>query len=97
MTDKVLCKDCKHSFRKFSDWLWHGESSFAYSCRKSFRPTHDEPDLVLGSKKVPAKYESCGIARISNPNLDYRCGEEGKFWQPKNKKDLFKFIRHVSI
>jgi hypothetical protein len=77
--------------------MFHGTASFAYSCRKSFKPEHTMLDLVLGEKKIPANYESCAIARISNPNLDYRCGEDGKFWQPKNKKDLFKFIRHVSV
>jgi hypothetical protein len=97
MSDVVLCKDCKHSFRKVSDWLAHGSASFAYSCRKSFKPAHDEPDLVLGSKKVPAKYESCGVARIGRPDRTDRCGESGKFWEPKNKRDLFKYIKHVSV
>ena len=97
MSDVVLCKDCKHSFRKVSDWLAHGSASFAYSCRKSFKPAHDEPDLVLGSKKVPDKYESCGVARIGNPSRTDRCGEQGIFWEPKNKRDLFKFIKHVSV
>jgi hypothetical protein len=25
------------------------------------------------------------------------CGKAGKWWTPQNKKDLFKFIKHVSI
>ena len=97
MSEQVLCKDCKHSFRKFSDWMAHGSASFAYSCRKSYKPAHVEPDLVLGEKKVPAKYESCGVARIGNPSRTDRCGEDGKFWEPKNKRDLFKYIKHVSV
>jgi hypothetical protein len=52
---------------------------------------------VLGEKKVPAKYDSCGVARIGNPSRDDRCGEDGKFWEPKNKRDLFKYIKHVSV
>ena len=97
MNEPVLCKDCKHSFRKFADWMTHGSSSYAYSCRKSFKAEHIEPDLVLGSKKVPAKYESCGVARIGRPDRNDRCGEAGKFWEPKNKRDLFKYIKHVSV
>jgi len=97
MSETVLCKDCKHSFRKFNDWLFHGSSSIAYSCRKTFKEAHMAPDLVLGSKKVPSKYESCGVARIGNPSRTDRCGEQGIFWEPKNKKDLFKYIKHVSV
>ena len=98
MNDQVLCKDCKHSFRKFADWMAHGSASFAYSCRKSYKPAHTEPDLVMGEKKVPAKYESCGVARIGTPGRDHgRCGEEGLWWEPKNKQDLFKYIKHVSV
>jgi hypothetical protein len=56
-----------------------------------------EPDLVLGTKKVPAKYESCGVARIGNLKREDRCGEAGIWWEPKNKRDLFKYIKHVSV
>jgi hypothetical protein len=96
MSEQVLCKDCKHSFRKFVDWMAHGSASFAYSCRKSYKPEHMEPDLVLGSRKVAAKYESCGVARIGRPDRDDRCGELGKFWEPKHKVGLFTLIKHVS-
>jgi hypothetical protein len=95
MSEQVLCKDCKHSFRRVVDWLSHGSASFAYSCRNSYKPAHLEPDLVLGVKKVPATYDSCGVARIGHPSREDRCGAEGKFWEPKNKRDLFKFIKHV--
>jgi hypothetical protein len=98
MSEQVLCKDCKHSFRKITDWLAHGSASYAYSCRKSYKPAHTESDLILGSKKVPAKYDSCGVARIGTTGRDHnRCGEAGLWWEPKNKRDLFKFIKHVSV
>jgi hypothetical protein len=97
MDDGVICKDCKHSFRTFSNWMAHGSASFAYSCRKAYNPEHDKPDPVIGSTKVKAKYESCGVARIGHPNREDRCGEAGRFWEPKNKRDLFKFIKHVSV
>jgi hypothetical protein len=50
----------------------------------------------LGSRKVAAKYESCGVARIGRPDRDDRCGELGKFWEPKHKVGLFTLIKHVS-
>jgi hypothetical protein len=97
MTDKVLCKDCKHSFIPFQSFLWHGFNTYAYKCRISFKETHEEFDPVTGPKKVKGEYQSCNIARVGSAVYGTeRCGEEGKFWEPKNKKDLFKYIKHVS-
>jgi len=95
MTEKneLLCKDCKHSFIKFVDWLAHGRSPYAYSCKKSYKAEHTIDDPVVGTKKVLAKYESCGVARIGRPDRDDRCGEAGKWWEPKNKKHLFLLIK----
>ena len=94
MSERVLCKDCKHSINKW--WLVNGE--FNYFCRKSFKPTNVEPNLVVGSKRVPAKYDLCGVTRIGTAGRDHgRCGEEGLWWEPKHKRDLFKFIKHVSV
>jgi hypothetical protein len=93
---ELLCKDCKHSFRTFSNWMAHGSKSYAYSCKLAFVPEHVEPDPVTGHKKIPAKYESCNIARMSRLSRDIKeehCGPEGKHWQPKHKKDLFKLIK----
>lgn len=98
MPETVLCKDCNHSFRTFGSISLHGWSSpYAYFCRKSFKDKHTEMDPVVGSKKVEARYDSCGVARIGRVDRDDRCGEAGKFWEPKNKKDLFKLIKHVSV
>jgi hypothetical protein len=72
----------------------HGSASFAYSCRKSFTPEHMELDPVVGSKKVPAKYDSCGVARIGRPDRDDRCGESAKWWEARDKKFLFLEIKH---
>jgi hypothetical protein len=98
MTEKteLLCKDCKHSFRTFSNWMAHGSASFAYSCRNSFHPERIELDPVVGPNKIPAKYDSCGIARMGRLSRDIKedhCGPDAKFWQPKHKKDLFKLIK----
>ena len=96
MEQQVLCKDCKHSFRQFGDWLAYGSASIAFSCRKTYKPKHNEPDPVLGSRVVKAKYDTCSVARIGTPGRDHgRCGESGLWWEPKNKRDLFKYIKHV--
>ena len=93
--EQVLCKDCKHSFRTFANWMAHGSNRHAYTCRKAFTPEHVVQDPVLGEIKVESRYETCGVARIGHPKLDDRCGEEGKFWQPKDNNNLFKYIKHL--
>jgi hypothetical protein len=90
---ELLCKDCKHSFRTIGNVLAHGfRSEYAYQCRKSYKETHIEPNPVVGSKKVQAKYDSCGIARIGKES-DTRCGEKGSWWEPKHKRHLFLLIK----
>jgi hypothetical protein len=92
---ELLCKDCKHSFRTLSGIITHGfNSEYTFHCRKSFKPKHSEPNPVVGAKKVQAKYDSCGVARIgSDPSRDDRCGEIGKWWEPKHKRHLFLLIK----
>lgn len=92
---ELLCKDCKHSFRTLTNILAHGlTSEYAYQCRKSYVATHSEPNPVIGFKKVKAEYKSCGIARIGSKVYgNERCGEEGKWWEPKEKKHLFLLIK----
>jgi len=98
MSEQVLCKDCKHSFRTFGSIGLHGfKSEYAYFCRKSYQEKRTEPNPVIGSRLVEAKYEGCSVARIGRPDRTDRCGETGKFWEPKNKRDLFKYIKHVSV
>jgi hypothetical protein len=60
-------------------------------------PAHQESDPVVGIKKIPEKYESCGIARMSKYTKDVdenHCGPEGKLWEPKHKKFMFLAIKH---
>jgi hypothetical protein len=91
---ELLCKDCKHSFRPIANILTHGfKSEYAYMCRKSFKGDHVEPNPVVGSKKVKAKYDSCGVARIGSTSRSDRCGEAGSWWEPKHKKHLFLLIK----
>ena len=92
---ELLCKDCKHSFRTIGGMLSHGPfSEYAYYCKKSFKPTHAEPNPVVGAKSVKGKYDLCGVARIgSDTKRSDRCSEVGKWWEPKEKKHLFLLIK----
>jgi hypothetical protein len=80
--------------------LTHGfTSEYAYKCKKAYHPASTVNNPVIGQVNQAARYDSCGIARIGDriENLsDARCGVSGRFWEPKHKKDLFKYIKHVS-
>ena len=86
MSETVLCKDCKHAkWKPFKLYTWY--------CHREIVPEKIEENFVTGHKVTPAHYPSCSIERLSHSP----CGKDGKFWTPKNKKDLFKLIKHVSI
>lgn len=89
MSSELLCKDCKHSFVTFANWLTFG-GKYRYTCRKAFVPEKIEIDPVIGPIKTKAKYESCSIARIENKV----CGPSAKSWEPKGKKHFFLAIKH---
>jgi hypothetical protein len=43
----------------------------------------------------PAHYESCSVARmeyLSASKKGSNCGPEAQWWQPKDKRNLFKLI-----
>jgi hypothetical protein len=85
MSDTVICKDCKHA-------KWNPLKLHSWYCTQSLVPGKINVDLVTGPKYEKPYYQSCVMARfVGEP-----CGKEGKLWAPKRKKDLFKFIKHVS-
>lgn len=87
---EYLCKDCKHSFRPIGRILAFGfNSPHTFMCRKSYTEDHYEPDKVLGKKFVKGGYDPCTLARLT---YDDRCGDKARWWQPKEKRDLFKLI-----
>ena len=92
MAEQVRCLDCKHRKVTLADFF---ASSARYRgvCLKAWVPEKIEFDPVLGEQVTKGYYESPGIARVR----DSSCGKEGRLWEPKNKKDLFKFIKHVSV
>jgi hypothetical protein len=95
MNEQLLCKDCKHSFRRFADFPQWG-SGYEWKCRKSFKEESITENVVVGNKVKPAYYESCSIARmeyLSKSKNEEGCGKEGRWWQPKDKKHLFLLIK----
>jgi len=93
MNDMVLCKDCKHSFTPWHAWLQ--QSKYALHCRRTYTSSHTDVSPVTGPFKVKAHYETCYVNRIRSFKGD-TCGPDGLLWEPKNSKDLFKYIKHVS-
>ncbi len=85
-----LCKDCKNAMVSTIEKIlsFGNPASYSYKCRKAFTEGHLEYDAVTGPTKVSAKYEYCSVARIDNK----QCGKDAKLWEPKHKKDLFKFL-----
>jgi hypothetical protein len=93
MSKDLLCKDCKHSFRKWSEFPQWG-LGHEYRCRKTWNPETVEHDPVLGSRKVHGHFSRCSLVRLHEANYKNNCGKEGKWWEPKNKKLLFLAIKH---
>jgi hypothetical protein len=93
MTDTVLCKDCKHSFTPWHAWLQ--PSRYALHCRKTFVNAHVDTNPVIGEIKVKAYYDTCQMTRLRSYS-DNSCGPDGRDWEPKKPRDLFKYIKHVS-
>lgn len=94
MEQPVLCKDCKHSFVPWTDMFSLMDTRYTMRCRLAYKEQEIDKDFVTGHKPKPAHYERCGMARLTN-SKETSCGEQGKFWQPKNKRDLFKLIKHT--
>jgi hypothetical protein len=84
----VFCKDCKHA-------KWNPFKLYTWYCHRTLIPEKVDQNFVTGHKTIPAHYEGCRIARIGRDESRTRCGANGQFWEPKHKKDLFKFIKHV--
>lgn len=89
---ELLCKDCKHSFRPLSNFPIWG-SGTEWRCRRAFVENTVEHDPVTGPKTVAAHYQRCSAARGGWRSAV--CGEQGKLWEPKNKKDLFLWIKNA--
>ena len=92
--NEYLCKDCKHAFVTWVDrlfYLFDTTNKYKYTCRKSWQPTKQEINPVTGLETMKAKYQGCASFRIGHGE-EGNCGYEAYYWQPKDKKDLFKLI-----
>ncbi len=87
---ELICKNCEHSFQVFWDKVLLVPKRHSLRCKKSYKAEETVDDLVLGPKRNPAHYELCGISRMSSGT----CGREGRMWSPRDKKDIFLFIKH---
>jgi len=91
MSDKVSCKSCKYvKFNWKNPFSWG--TPFAYKCTRHLVDEIREWNPVTGTVDITeVHYENCSTNR-----RDYGpCGPEGKNWEPKNKKDLFKYIKRI--
>jgi hypothetical protein len=91
---ELLCKDCKHSFRKLSDFpqWWTGSE---WRCRLNYIENEVMENRVTGNVKVAPYYARCSASRLDwniAPGTE-RCGKDGKWWEPKHKKHLFLLIK----
>jgi hypothetical protein len=92
MTELVRCLDCKHRKVTVADWFISSSARYRGVCLKAWVPEKREFDPVLGEQVTKGHFDSPGMARAR----DGACSKEGRFWEPKNPKDMFKFIKHVS-
>ena len=91
MNEKVLCKDCKHAKAHWFNRMIGNR--YMFTCTHPDAWYQPKEDFVIG-KTEKGYFQSCNSMRsgINDP-----CGKEGKLWEPSNKKDLFKYIKHVSV
>lgn len=87
----LLCRDCRHSFRQWTDFL----TLYApLRCRQRFISEKVEVDPVSGPSKQRAHYRSCSSERMfSGP--DEVCGREGRLWQPRNARGFITYLRRI--
>lgn len=90
MSEQVLCKDCKHSFTPWINWFFV-PAHYRSNCRKSLKPAHEEYNPVVGTIRVPEKYEGCSTFRISSKD----CGPEAQYWEPRDPKKFFVYLKRV--
>lgn len=92
--EAVLCKDCVHSFYPWYDFLYSDD--LKYKCKKTYKPDSIEPSPVGGTRKVTGGYDMCKYTRMrTGRDGDESCGPDGKWWEPKHKKDLFVYLKRI--
>ena len=86
MNKELLCIDCKHNRAGLVARLV--KNRYEFEC--DLNAVEPSFDPVIGVEKK-GYYQSCAFTR-----LDAKiCGPEAKAWTPRDKINLFKFIKHV--
>jgi hypothetical protein len=83
---KLKCCDCIHSAASWFSKLTRNK--YGYTCTKY--TIEEVYDPVLG-KTTSSYIGACSTARLDRSV----CGPKALLWQPKNKKDMFKYIQHL--
>jgi len=87
MNRELLCKDCEHVILpSWPERLIYGVR-FA-QCKKDYVEGRFDP--VTG-KSNPGYYSTASVVRVDRAI----CGPDAKSWMPRNKQDLFKYLKHV--
>jgi hypothetical protein len=89
---EVTCKSCRHSFRRLID-LPHWGSGYEWKCRRAYVPEATEFDPVSGPTTTKSHYKSCSSMRLHRDSD--QCGRDGQWWEPKNSKDFFVYLKRV--
>jgi len=99
---EYLCKDCKYSniplMTKIGNIIFFLKNEdFEYVCTRSRTIPVVKHSPVVGTfiQKPIRDYVRCHEERQDAKYLDKEdsCGPNGKYWTPKNKNDLFKYLK----
>jgi hypothetical protein len=69
-----LCKNCKYFIKPLASPIEFGK------CALFLQPRDDFAYFITGKRKNKSEHYYCSIAR----QVDYLCGEEGKFYEDKS-------------
>jgi len=92
MNELVSCKSCMHARYEWKNFPFNIGSPYSWQCDKVKTKEEIELDPVNGKEILKkAERKLCMSARDKFGD----CGPDGKFWEPKNKKDMFKYIKRI--
>lgn len=89
MDDYVTCKSCQHVRYDWKYFPFNLGNQTSWMCDKVRTKEEVETNPITGKQFVkPPERRMCVVARGEYGD----CGHEGKFWTPKHKRDIFKYI-----
>ena len=90
-TDVVTCISCKYAYVSLINRLTGGQR-FARCTRT--KKTTTVVDIVTG--KTSTSYSDmnyCNTERQQYKGLNNECGPQGRYWVPKDTRDVFKLLK----